>query len=329
MSARTPVVPADDQGIAHAARLLRDGGLVAIPTETVYGLAARADDSNAVSRIFAAKGRPAHNPLIVHVADFAQADDLVEWDATPSQVNRQLTGPGGTPYETRAFAQQVWPGPVTLVLPRRADAPLAAGISAGLATLAVRMPAHPIARALIAQTGALAAPSANRSGFVSPTSAAHVLATLDGRIDLILDAGPCEGGVESTILAPDGAGGWRVLRSGLAEGLASEGITADGNSVRQHGKVEAPGQFASHYSPAKPVRLEARSVHAGEFMIGFGAIAGDVTLSPSGNLEEAAQRLYACLHEAAAAPQMSVAVAPVPREGLGIAINDRLSRAAA
>jgi L-threonylcarbamoyladenylate synthase len=299
----TEVVAAGPEGIVQAARILESGGLVAVPTETVYGLAARADSAEAVARIYAAKGRPDFNPLIVHVRDVAQAARYA--DFSPAAL---------------ALAEMHWPGPLTLVLPRRADAGLAAAVTAGLPTVALRAPAHPVMQALLeAVDFPLAAPSANRSGFISPTTPEHVLASLDGRIDLVLDGGPCLAGVESTIVAVRADGSIEELRPGpLAVGIKATGS-----------KIEAPGQLASHYAPGKPVRLNASSAGSDEFLIGFGAVAGNVTLSGSGNVNEAAARLYACLHEGARAPQPRIAVAPVPDEGVGRAINDRLRRAAA
>jgi L-threonylcarbamoyladenylate synthase len=300
----TEVRLADAEGIARAAQILESGGLVAVPTETVYGLAARADSAEAVAKIYAAKGRPDFNPLIVHVAGLEQAARYA--DLAPAAL---------------ALAAAHWPGPLTLVLPRRADAPLAEAVSAGLPTIALRAPAHRVMRELLAAVDfPLAAPSANRSGFISPTTAAHVLASLDGRIDLVLDGGACLAGVESTIVAVRADGSLEELRPGpLSLGTQA----ADGKNI------EAPGQLASHYAPGKPVRLNAERAEAGEFWIGFGALAGDCTLSASGDVTEAATRLYACLHEAARAGQPRIAVAPVPEEGVGRAINDRLRRAAA
>ena len=295
---------ADDAGIARAAGLLRDGGLVALPTETVYGLAARADSDDAVARIYEAKGRPSFNPLIVHVASLAKAEALADFSAPAHEL-----------------AAAHWPGPLTLVLPRRRDAALAAAVSAGLPTLALRCPAHPIMREVLAETGLpLAAPSANRSGFVSPTTAEHVLATLDGRIDAVLDAGPCAAGLESTIVAVREGGRVEVLRPGPIV-FAAAAVSASA--------IEAPGQLASHYAPGKPLRLEAIVAEEGEFLIGFGVVEGHCTLSARGDPREAAARLYACLHEAARSPLPRIAVAPIPDDGLGVAINDRLRRAAA
>lgn len=303
----TEVRLADAAGIAKAARILESGGLVAVPTETVYGLAARADSAEAVARIYAAKGRPDFNPLIVHVRGAAQAERYAELSDA-----------------ARVLAAAHWPGPLTLVLPRRADAGLAAAVTAGLPTVALRAPAHPVMQALLEQVDfPLAAPSANRSGFISPTCASHVLASLDGRIDMVLDAGPTTAGVESTIVAVRADGSIEELRPGpLVLGAQAPG--GDAGS-----RIEAPGQLASHYAPGKPVRLGALEAGPDEFLIGFGAVEGDCTLSAGGNLEEAAARLYACLHEAARAPHPRIAVAPVPEEGVGRAINDRLRRAAA
>ncbi|WDA42312.1 L-threonylcarbamoyladenylate synthase [Erythrobacter sp. BLCC-B19] len=299
----TEVRLADADGIAQAARCLESGGLVAVPTETVYGLAARADSAEAVARIYAAKGRPDFNPLIVHVAGLAQAERYAEFSP-----------------EARALAGAHWPGPLTLVLPRRTDAGLAEAVTARLPTVALRAPAHPVMQALLAAVDfPLAAPSANRSGFISPTTPAHVLASLEGRIAMVLDGGATTAGVESTIVAVRADGRVEELRPGpLQIGVRGEGRT-----------LEAPGQLASHYAPGKPVRLGATHAEPDEFLIGFGAVAGDVTLSASGDCIEAAARLYAALHEAARAPLPRIAVAPVPEQGVGRAINDRLRRAAA
>ena len=303
----TDMVLADAAGIARAARLLESGGLVAVPTETVYGLAARADSAEAVAKIYAAKGRPDFNPLIVHVAGLAQAERYA--DFSPEAI---------------ALAEAHWPGPLTLVVPRRAEAGLAEAVTAGLPTIALRAPAHPVMRALLAAVDfPLAAPSANRSGFISPTSAAHVLASLDGRIDLVLDGGITPAGVESTIVAVRADGSIEELRPGPLQ------VGTRGSAGQIEARIEAPGQLASHYAPGKPVRLNADRAEADEFLIGFGTVAGDCTLSASGDVTEAAARLYAALHEAARAPQPRIAVAPVPEDGVGRAINDRLKRAAA
>lgn len=304
---------ADAAGIAAAADKLREGGLVAVPTETVYGLAARADRAEAVARIYRAKGRPDFNPLIVHVLGVPAAEALARFDS-----------------RARKLAESFWPGPLTLVLPQRAGAPLAEAVTAGLPTVALRSPAHPAMRAVLTATGLpLAAPSANRSGGVSPTSAAHVAASLGDKVDLILDGGDCVQGIESTIVALREGGGWQVLRPGpITEAQISAVLGVAGDAVTS-AAIEAPGQLASHYAPGKPVRLGATSAAADEFHIGFGRVAGDWTLSVSGDLAEAAARLYAALHAGAASALPRIAVAPIPAKGIGEAINDRLRRAAA
>jgi len=299
---RTRVIAVSDDAIAEAARLVLAGEPVAVPTETVYGLAADATNAEAVARIYVAKGRPSFNPLIVHVPDLAAAEAIGEFNA-----------------EARALADQHWPGPLTLVVPLRRDAEIASLVTAGLATIALRVPAHPAVQALLkAVERPLAAPSANASGRISPTKAEHVLASLDGRIPLILDGGLAERGIESTIVAATG-GALRLLRRGPVQVDAEE--IADG--------IEAPGMLASHYAPSKPLRLDASEAREGEYLIGFGVIAGDVTLSASGDLVEAAARLFDLLHEGDAGPQPRIAVAPIPGNGLAAAIRDRLTRAAA
>ncbi|MEL6876738.1 MAG: L-threonylcarbamoyladenylate synthase [Pseudomonadota bacterium] len=300
----TEVVLADAEGIARATAILESGGLVAVPTETVYGLAARADSAEAVAKIYAAKGRPDFNPLIVHVRDVEQAARYADISVA-----------------ARDLADTYWPGPLTLVLPLRAEAPLADAVTAGLPTVALRNSAHPVMQQLLeAVDFPLAAPSANRSGFISPTTAAHVLASLDGRIDLVVDGGPTANGLESTIVAVRADGTFEELRPGP---IALEGANAASRS-----SIEAPGQLASHYAPGKPVRLNAREVAPGDFMIGFGEVEGDCTLSAVGDLKEAAARLYDCLHQGAASDRPRIAIVPIPEEGIGIAINDRLRRAA-
>lgn len=308
--ATTATVPADDAGIARAAAMLRAGGIVALPTETVYGLAARADSSEAVAAIYRAKGRPSFNPLIVHVGTMAQARAIALFDDRAERL-----------------AGMFWPGPLTLVLPLKKGARIAAAISAGLPTVALRMPAHPAMAAILEATLCpLAAPSANRSGALSPTTAAHVLASLGGRIRLICDGGTCSAGLESTIVALRNIG-WSYLRPGpiLQEELAE--VLGDPTET-QAGSVEAPGQLSSHYSPGKPLRLDAETASDSEFLIGFGSIAGDISLSARGDLAEAAARLYEVLHQASAADMPNIAVAPIPGTGIGQAINDRLKRAA-
>ncbi|MDF8333014.1 L-threonylcarbamoyladenylate synthase [Novosphingobium cyanobacteriorum] len=315
MDATKPVkvCPADGAGIAQAAQVIAAGGTVAVPTETVYGLAARADDDAAVAGIYRAKGRPDFNPLIVHVPDVTAGEVLALFDD-----------------RARALAGAFWPGALTMVLPLREGAGLAPAVSAGLPSVALRCPAHSVMQGLLKSCGLpLAAPSANRSGGVSPTTAGHVAASLGGRVDLILDGGETAQGIESTIVGLRDDETWALLRPGPITEAQIAAVLGQGQDVVTSTRIEAPGQLASHYAPGKPVRLGAMVAEADEFLIGFGAVAGDVTLSPSGDLAEAAARLYACLHASADAPQPRVAVAPVPDEGIGVAINDRLRRAAA
>jgi L-threonylcarbamoyladenylate synthase len=311
---QTRRIAATSDGIAEAAELLRAGALVAITTETVYGLAADARNDRAVAAIYAAKNRPAFNPLIVHLPDLAAVARLAV--LTPA---------------AERLAAAFWPGPLTLVLPLRPDAGLSPLVTAGLDTVAIRLPAHPVARALLTQAGIpVAAPSANPSGRVSPTRAEHVLAGLSGRIAAVLDGGPCAVGVESTILALDGPPA--LLRPG---GVAVEAIEAVlGAPLLMPGDPatpKAPGQLASHYAPEARVRLNASEAREGEVLVGFGPIAGHLTLSASGDLLEAAANLFHFLREAdaLAGPGGAIAFAPVPETGLGRAINDRLRRAAA
>ena len=311
----TETVLADARGIAKAAAILERGGLVAVPTETVYGLAARADSADAVAKIYAAKGRPDFNPLIVHVRDQEQAAAYADWSQAATDA-----------------VQTIWPGPLTVVVPAKPDAPLAKAVTAGLDTVALRCPSHPVMRQLLETVDfPLAAPSANRSGFVSPTSAEHVLASLDGRIDLVLDGGVTQAGIESSILAIRDDGRWEELRPGPVDldALHRRNFDRGLPPKPETSAVEAPGQLASHYSPGKPVRLNATEVRPDEFFIGFGGIAGDCTLSATGSLVEAAARLYDCLHQAAADDAPQIAIAPIADEGIGRAINDRLRRAAA
>ena len=299
----TKVLPFSDEAIAEAARLILAGEPVAVPTETVYGLAADATNAEAVARIYEAKGRPSFNPLIVHVPDMGAAERLGEFNEAAHEL-----------------ASRHWPGPLTLVVPLRAGAGIASIVTAGLPTIGIRAPAHAAMQALLRAVGRpLAAPSANASGSISPTRAEHVWKSLGRRIPLIIDGGPTERGLESTIIAAAG-GPLRVLRPGPIE------VDAELDSG---GKIQAPGQLASHYAPSKPLRLNATSAGADEYLIGFGEVAGDSSLSPSGDLVEAAARLFDLLHEADASARPRMAVAPVPDSGLGTAINDRLRRAAA
>jgi L-threonylcarbamoyladenylate synthase len=307
--------------IDEAARLIREGELVAFPTETVYGLGGDATNERAVAKIFEAKGRPQFNPLISHVLDAGEARRLVQW----SDVADRL-------------AARFWPGPLTLVLPRAKGSPIALLATAGLDTAAIRAPAHPMAQALIRAAGRpIAGPSANRSGAVSPTRAEHVAESLGDRVKLILDGGPCEVGLESTVLDLTTAMP-TLLRPGGATREAIEeviGPVALSHAVPSGNAAhKSPGQLASHYAPARPVRLNATSVTADEGLLAFGpqppAGANQVlNLSVSGDLTEAAANLFAHLRALDQPANTRIAVMPIPQTGLGLAINDRLRRAAA
>ncbi|MEQ8701643.1 MAG: L-threonylcarbamoyladenylate synthase [Bauldia litoralis] len=309
---------ATDAAIARAGSLLRAGRLVAFPTETVYGLGADATDDRAVASIFAAKGRPRFNPLIVHAPDRATHEVNAVFDR-----------------RARAVADRFWPGALTLVLPRRADAGLSLLVSAGLETVAVRVPDHPVARALMAAAARpIAAPSANRSGAVSPTTAAHVAASLGTAVDLILDGGACPGGLESTVLDLTGATP-RILRPGLVPRGEIEAEVGPVGVSTTGDPVAAPGMLESHYAPDRPVRLNATApAGPGEALLAFGApvpagFARVENLSASGELVEAAANLFRLLHALDDPAVSAIAVMPIPEEGLGEAINDRLRRAAA
>lgn len=308
-------------GIAEAAALLRQGGLVALPTETVYGLAADATSGAAVAGIYAAKERPSFNPLISHLPDLAAARRQGLFDAN-----------------ALALAKAFWPGPLTLVVPASPACEVSELARAGLDTVALRVPAHAVAHAVLQAAGRpIAAPSANRSGRISATSAEHVLADLDGRIDAVLDGGPTEVGVESTIVAClDGAP--RLLRPGGVPRAAIEGVI--GRSLVLAGEAGAaplsPGLLASHYAPAASVRLEAGAPRMGEAWLGFGPEAdgfasnsASLNLSPAGDLAEAAANLFGYLRRLDEQGRSTIAVAAIPMQGLGEAINDRLRRAAA
>jgi L-threonylcarbamoyladenylate synthase len=306
------VAKAESAAIAEAVERLRAGAVVAIPTETVYGLAADASNADAVAQIYRTKGRPDFNPLIVHVPDHAAAERLAQFDDRASKL-----------------AVRFWPGPLTLVLPLQPDARVAKAVTAGLPTIALRCPAHPVMQAVLKQSGlALAAPSANRSGGISPTRAEHVARSFGEAMPLVLDAGPCAAGLESTIVAIR-ENGWQLLRPGPVTAAEIEALLDEPPLPVSDAKIEAPGQLASHYAPSKPVRLNAREAQSGEWHIGFGAVAGDDNLSPDGDLAEAAARLFDALHKGDASKATSIAVAPIPDEGIGVAINDRLKRAAA
>ena len=310
----TLTLAADDAGIAQAAQLLAEGQLVAFPTETVYGLGGDARDDTAVARIYAAKGRPTFNPLIVHLPDLVAVEKIAH------------VGP-----KARMLAQVFWPGPLTLVLPLRDGSGISPLVTAGLSTVAVRVPAHPLARRLLkAFGGPLAAPSANPSGRVSPTRAGHVIDGLSGRIAAVLDGGPCAVGLESSIVQADPEP--LLLRPGgvpleRLEATLGERVALGGDA----GKPTSPGQLASHYAPEAALRLGATEAHGGEVLVGFGPVKGALTLSESGDLVEAAAHLFQALRDAdrMAGPGGRIAFAPVPETGLGRAINDRLRRAAA
>ena len=306
----TNTMPANAEAVALAAELLRDGRLVAFPTETIYGLGADARNGKAVASIFAAKGRPRFNPLIVHVRDLAEA----EAHAVFSDAARKL-------------AEAFWPGALTLVLPRRPQTPLSELVSAGLDTVALRVPDHPVALALLRKADLpIAAPSANPSGRISPTSAAHVAAGLGRNVDLILDGGATPLGLESTVIGFDGDRAV-LLRPGAIPRQAIEAVA--GPLVAAGAAIRSPGQLESHYAPNAILRLNARKRESGELLLGFGPSPdANLNLSPAGDLTEAASNLFAMLHELdGQAPR--IAVAPIPETGLGEAINDRLRRAAA
>jgi L-threonylcarbamoyladenylate synthase len=300
----TRVLPFGDESIGEAARLILAGETVAVATETVYGLAADATNAEAVARIYEAKGRPSFNPLIVHVSSIEEARQLAHFGRFSEHL-----------------AQKHWPGPLTIVAPLKPGSPIASLVTAGLETVGIRVPEHRAMQALLRRAGRpLAAPSANASGSISPTRAEHVLRTLGGRIPLIVDDGASAGGIESTIVA-ETDGKLRLLRRGP--------IAVPGAIVRAEGTIEAPGQLASHYAPSKPLRLNVRRASADEYLIGFGPLDGDSNLSPSGDLVEAAARLFDLLHRADESEKPAIAVATIPGTGLGAAINDRLRRAAA
>jgi L-threonylcarbamoyladenylate synthase len=317
----TRLLKADDAATAEAVHCLASGGLAAFPTETVYGLGADANNGQAIARLYAAKGRPAFNPLIAHVADAAAARELAHFDANAARL-----------------AQDFWPGPLTLVLPKVPACPVADLATAGLDTIAVRVPNHATAHAILQMFGRpVVAPSANRSGHVSPTSGAHVLADLRGRIDLIIDGGPTAVGVESTIIACLGEPA--LLRPG---GVPREAIERAlkrplASMETNNDAPLAPGLLISHYAPRTPIRLNASTVGPEECLLAFGPNLAEgaeraervLDLSPRGDLVEAAANLFSHLRALDAAGAQAIAVMPVPHEGLGEAINDRLERAAA
>lgn len=327
------VVPATAESIAAAADLLAEGGLVAFPTETVYGLGGDATRERTVARIFAAKGRPRFNPLIVHLAPGMPADGIAIMDERAQRL-----------------AAKFWPGALTLVLARAPGCPIALLASAGLDTVALRMPAHPVAQALLKKVQIpIAAPSANPSGRLSPTEARHVVDLLGEKVDLILDGGKCPGGLESTVLdlsVPEA----RILRPGLvtaeeisavlgapvsiAQTAAALPERAGSGEIISDEEIKSPGMLASHYAPKKPLRLNADSAEPGEAFLAFGpnpprSVLASLNLSPTGDLVEAAANLFAFLHRLDASQAHTIAVMPIPEVGIGAAINDRLRRAAA
>jgi L-threonylcarbamoyladenylate synthase len=307
---QTRTAPADAGGIAEAAKILRAGGLVAFPTETVYGLGADATNGEAVAAIFAAKGRPLFNPLIVHVADLEEARRHVELSPRAS-----------------ALAERFWPGALTLVLPRRKNSPLSLLVSAGLDSVALRAPSHPATIALLRETGRpVAGPSANMSGQVTATTAQHVADSLGGKVDFILDAGGATLGIESTVVGFDGDRPL-LLRPGA---VAREEIEDLVGPLGPPGNfIQSPGQLASHYAPRAALRLNAGEIESGEVLLGFGDAPGaKLNLSPRGDLREAAANLFAMLRELDKVA-VRIAVSPIPAHGIGEAINDRLRRAAA
>jgi L-threonylcarbamoyladenylate synthase len=312
-----PVLPATDEAITHAAELLGDGALVVFPTETVYGLGADASNPRAVAKIFAAKERPQFNPLIVHVSDLAQAKALAHF-GTAAHV----------------LASAFWPGPLTIVAPKQADTPIADLVTAGLDTVAIRVPAHPVAQGLLKKTAIpIAAPSANRSGRISPTEARHAAAELGDIPCVILDGGACACGLESTVVSvagPDPV----LLRFGAVPRSAIEATLGHQIALaKKDAPIASPGQLERHYAPQTPLRLNALTVEADEALLGFGPKLPEcsgtaINLSETGDLTEAAARFFAALRELDESGTRAIAVMPIPDKGLGEAINDRLRRAA-
>jgi len=310
--AKPEILAADPAGVARAAQLLAQGELVAFPTETVYGLGADASNDAAVARIFAAKNRPRFNPLIVHVADMQTAHHLADFSDAAQRL-----------------ADAFWPGPLTLVLPLKSGGAISPLVSAGLTTIAIRVPQHPLAQALLREFGhPVAAPSANPSGKLSPTRPAHVIAGLGSQITAILDGGTCAVGLESTIVGfnPNPV----LLRpGGLPVEVLEQCLGRPLGVPKPQSTPNAPGQLPSHYAPNAVLRLDARDKSANEVLLGFGPVNCDLNLSPSGDLTEAAANLFRYLRDLDAKDATTIAVSPIPDHGLGRAINDRLKRAAA
>ena len=297
--------------ITAAARRLRSGNLVAVPTETVYGLAADSTNADAIANIYRTKGRPDFNPLIVHVPNMNGARKLGVFNHLAARL-----------------AECFWPGPLTIVVPKMPDCPVAPAVTAGLDTIALRCPAHPLMQELLKASGLfLAAPSANKSGGISPTIASHVTRSLGNGAPMILDGGPARAGVESTIVAVRDDN-YQILRPGPVTREKLEAALGKAAIVTDSKKIEAPGQLSSHYAPAKPVRLNAVNAAPHEYHIGFGKINGHHSLSAAGDLAEAASELFAAMHLGDNSRFLGIAVAPIPDEGIGAAINDRLTRAA-
>ena len=306
---------ADDAAIADAASLLVQGKVVAFPTETVYGLGADATSDLAIAAIYAAKNRPSFNPLIVHVADARDAQGLV-------QISDRA----------RLLMTHFWPGPLTLVLPRAAGSPISLLASAGLDSVAIRQPDHAIACKLIAAAGRpLAAPSANRSGSISPTTARHVDQSLGDRVDLILDGGPCRVGVESTVLDLTGKSPTILRPGGVTAAMIAEVLGEPVGTAQSSAPIVAPGMMTSHYAPDRPMRLNQMSARPGEALLAFGPDfpLATLNLSVRGDLTEAAAQLFAMMRQLDNSTYSAIAVTPIPEQGLGVAINDRLRRAAA
>lgn len=315
------IVSPSEHALREAGLRLREGALVSLPTETVYGLGANACDGAAVAAIFEAKGRPHFNPLIVHVPDLAAAEDIAVFDDS-----------------ARMLADAFWPGPLTLVVPRRAGSGLSDLVTAGLDTVAVRAPDHPISQTILRHAGCpIAAPSANRSGHISSTSAQHVEADLGCQVSMIIDGGVTMHGIESTIVSVADSSSCFLLRPGAIsreEIEAKLGLPLETPNSNSHGRPDAPGQLASHYAPGASVRLNADSANAGEALLAFGpnvprVEVPTINLSPTGDLREAAAQFFASLRKLDRPGVRTIAVMPIPRHGLGLAINDRLKRAAA